>query len=144
MMAFAVVMSVPSAASAAADKTCTGLVDDTLGVHWGGTYFCNYGYEGAFLQNNDFQVWVVAGSAHNIFTRWQKPNGTLSEWVNMGGNVKSNGNSSYLQSATLIPGGGHYDEIIRVIGTDSNPYCNIRNGATNKWNGWTQGHCDSW
>jgi hypothetical protein len=87
-------------------------------------------------------VWVIAGSGHNIFTRWQKPNGTLSAWVNMGGNVKANGNTSYLDHITWSRSETRYDEIIKVVGTDGKDYCNVRSGTGNSWNGWTQGHCD--
>ena len=134
----AVSVSGATPAGAAADTTCTNLrLQD---VNWGGTYFCNYGSEYTTVSNGDLQVFVVAG-AHNVFTRWQKADLSLSEWVNLGGTVKSNGTTGYLAQDRYITSDGVYN-MVKVIGTDGNKYCNIRSPHTSRWNGWTQGHCD--
>lgn len=139
-LATAVAVSVSGAtpAAAAADTTCSNL--RLQGVNWGGTYFCNYGSEYAIVSNGNLQVFVVAG-AHNVFTRWQRSDLSLSEWVNMGGTVKSNGTTGYLAQDTYITDNGIYT-MVKVTGTDSEKYCNIRNPHTSRWNGWTRGHCD--
>ena len=134
----AVSVSGATPASAAPDTTCTNL--KLVGTNWGGTYFCNYGSEYAILANGDIQVFVVAG-AHQVFTRWQKSDLSLSAWVNMGGTVKSNGTTGYLNEDTYLTNNGQF-ELLSVTGTDSNKWCNIRNPHTNSWNGWTRGHCD--
>ena len=141
-MAFAVVTSGATPASAAADKTCTNLQAE--GVSWGGTYFCNYGYESDWLENGVLQVWVVAGAGHNVFTRWLNQDGSMPAWYNLGGNVLEDGNTGYLAQKSVPASGGHVNEVVRVIGTNNAYYCNVRSGAAGSWNGWTQGHCSVW
>jgi hypothetical protein len=134
----AVSVSGATPASAAPDTTCTNL--RFHGVNWGGTYFCNYGAEAAIVSNGNLQVFVVAG-AHNVFTRWQRADFSLSSWVNLGGTVKSNGDGGYLAAAEYYTSNGNYT-MVKVIGTDGRKYCNIRSPHTSNWNGWTRGHCD--
>ena len=134
----------PLQAVAAADRVCSPLIIDE--DNWGGSYFCNYGFEQDSLQNENFEVWVAAGSNHNVYTLWETPNGRKSEWVNMGATVKHNGNSSHLAAYMLVYD-HHFDELIRIIGTNGKAYCNIRSGTRNSWSGWSGRHCkavDGW
>jgi hypothetical protein len=99
---------------------------------YGGRYYCAYGTKSYRLPDGTLQVFVI-GTDFSVWTRWQK-NGRLSNWVSLGGKIRSTYNRSDfgLDSCAHKP-------VVVIEGLDHRSWYRIRQ-ANGVWTNWAHYH----
>ena len=125
--AAAVSRSVAAAPVVAAD-------DDRVCVDpvWGGDRICAYSLHDFTLPDGTVHMFVI-GTNYSVYTKWRRPNGTYSSWVNMGGQIRK----SYSVSDFKVNACGT-QPVIRVVGTDNRWYLKARR-TSGTWTDWILG-----
>ena len=115
----------PAAVAAADDRVCVDPV-------WGGNRICAYSLHDFTLPDGTRHMFVI-GTDYSVYTKWKRPNGTYSSWVNMGGQIRR----SYSVSDFRVNACGT-QPVIRVVGTDNRWYFKARR-TSGSWTDWILG-----
>ncbi|MEU9038453.1 hypothetical protein AB0D45_26640 [Streptomyces sp. NPDC048352] len=91
----------------------------------GGDYICEYGEAWLTYPNGQRQVFIV-GTDFAVWTRYSFAGGGWSEWVSMGGSVRS---------GVRVEGGNSWTPTISVVGMDGERWYRHRL-SSGSWTGW--------
>lgn len=117
--------------SEAAPSATAGTAAICHDARYGGSYYCGYGKQYAYFSTGTEQLFVI-GTDFSVWTRWTNPNGSISNWVNLGGKIRRS-YSSYDFNVDFVKNGNLW---VMVVGTDNAWWYKIRYAGSGTWSGW--------
>jgi hypothetical protein len=102
---------------------------------FGGDYICEYDWEDWSLPDDTYQVFVI-GTDYAVWTRWQHPNGEMSKWTSLGGEIRHSKSPSDFFIDGCPP--SKLQPHISIVGKNDSWYNNNRR-TDGTWSGWTKG-----
>jgi hypothetical protein len=105
---------------------------------WNGTFICAYGYEWWTFSSGVTQLFVI-GTDYSVWTRWNRADGSMSSWVDLGGTIWNDNtetNREYLLTITDCTADPQ-QPILGIQGTNKEWYYNNRK-SNGDWTGWAR------